>query len=105
MVATILRTSQNLGTQMRMYFSLINLSEWASLMRSLVKKLCVLALHQTNLISCRSFSKGTSEDAAEDIAAFVAIFFENFTKFRGRRFHMVGESYGVSLASLPSNHL
>ncbi|KAG6873260.1 hypothetical protein C0995_001034 [Termitomyces sp. Mi166 len=37
---------------------------------------------------------GTSEDAAIDIAAFVAIFFESFSKFKGRAFHMAGESYG-----------
>ncbi|KAG6909081.1 hypothetical protein DXG01_002062 [Tephrocybe rancida] len=37
---------------------------------------------------------GTSEDAATDIAAFVAIFFEHFSKFKGRAFHMAGESYG-----------
>ncbi|KAH9487388.1 Carboxypeptidase Y-like protein A [Psilocybe cubensis] len=37
---------------------------------------------------------GTSEDAAKDIAAFVAIFFENFSQFKGRAFHMSGESYG-----------
>ncbi|KAG5734170.1 Carboxypeptidase Y [Termitomyces sp. T112] len=37
---------------------------------------------------------GTSEDAAVDVAAFVAIFFENFSKFKGRAFHMAGESYG-----------
>ncbi|GLB36810.1 putative peptidase S10 family protein [Lyophyllum shimeji] len=37
---------------------------------------------------------GTTEDAAKDIAAFVAIFFEHFTKFKGRAFHMAGESYG-----------
>ncbi|KAF9060263.1 serine carboxypeptidase [Rhodocollybia butyracea] len=37
---------------------------------------------------------GTTEEAAKDIAAFVAIFFENFTKFKGRGFHMAGESYG-----------
>ncbi|KAF4584580.1 hypothetical protein EYR38_001809 [Pleurotus pulmonarius] len=36
----------------------------------------------------------TTEEAAKDIAAFVAIFFENFTKFKGRGFHMAGESYG-----------
>ncbi|KAI0069949.1 serine carboxypeptidase [Panus rudis PR-1116 ss-1] len=36
---------------------------------------------------------GTTEEAAEDIAAFVAIFFEHFTKFKGRAFHMAGESY------------
>ncbi|PPQ70716.1 hypothetical protein CVT24_000832 [Panaeolus cyanescens] len=35
-----------------------------------------------------------TEEAAKDIAAFVAIFFEHFTKFKGRPFHMAGESYG-----------
>ncbi|OCH89480.1 serine carboxypeptidase [Obba rivulosa] len=33
-------------------------------------------------------------DAAKDIAAFVAIFFEHFPKLKGRAFHMAGESYG-----------
>ncbi|KAI0048898.1 serine carboxypeptidase [Auriscalpium vulgare] len=33
-------------------------------------------------------------DAAKDIAAFVAIFFEHFASFKGRPFHMAGESYG-----------
>ncbi|KAJ8515289.1 hypothetical protein ONZ45_g7265 [Pleurotus djamor] len=37
---------------------------------------------------------GTTEEAAQDIAAFVAIFFENFSKFKGRGFHLSGESYG-----------
>ncbi|EIW75298.1 serine carboxypeptidase [Coniophora puteana RWD-64-598 SS2] len=36
---------------------------------------------------------GTTEEAAVDIAAFVAIFFEHFTKFKGRPFHFSGESY------------
>ncbi|KIJ17963.1 hypothetical protein PAXINDRAFT_167613 [Paxillus involutus ATCC 200175] len=36
----------------------------------------------------------TTEAAAKDIAAFVAIFFENFGQFKGRAFHMAGESYG-----------
>ncbi|KIM38984.1 hypothetical protein M413DRAFT_447347 [Hebeloma cylindrosporum] len=36
---------------------------------------------------------GTTEEAAKDIASFVAIFFENFSKFKGRAFHMAGESY------------
>jgi hypothetical protein len=40
-------------------------------------------------------SQSTSEEAARDIAAFVAIFFENFSSFKGRAFHMAGESYGV----------
>ncbi|KAF8880906.1 serine carboxypeptidase [Gymnopilus junonius] len=37
---------------------------------------------------------GTSEEAAKDIAAFVSIFFENFSQFKDRAFHMAGESYG-----------
>ncbi|KIJ64661.1 hypothetical protein HYDPIDRAFT_90311 [Hydnomerulius pinastri MD-312] len=36
----------------------------------------------------------TTEEAAKDMAAFVAIFFENFSQFKGRAFHMAGESYG-----------
>lgn len=40
-------------------------------------------------------SQSTSEEAARDIAAFVAIFFENFPSLKGRAFHMAGESYGV----------
>ncbi|PCH38417.1 serine carboxypeptidase [Wolfiporia cocos MD-104 SS10] len=36
----------------------------------------------------------TTPEAAKDIAAFVAIFFEHFSKFKGRSFHMAGESYG-----------
>ncbi|KAF8991371.1 Alpha/Beta hydrolase protein [Cyathus striatus] len=35
----------------------------------------------------------TTEEAAQDIAAFVAIFFEHFSQFKGRAFHMAGESY------------
>ncbi|OCH92451.1 serine carboxypeptidase [Obba rivulosa] len=34
-----------------------------------------------------------SVDAGRDIAVFTAIFFEHFTKFKGRPFHMAGESY------------
>ncbi|KZT24370.1 serine carboxypeptidase [Neolentinus lepideus HHB14362 ss-1] len=36
----------------------------------------------------------TTEEAAVDIAAFVAIFFEHFGLFKNRGFHMAGESYG-----------
>ncbi|CCM02038.1 uncharacterized protein FIBRA_04114 [Fibroporia radiculosa] len=36
----------------------------------------------------------TTPEAAKDVAAFVAIFFEHFSKFKGRGFHMAGESYG-----------
>lgn len=44
-----------------------------------------------------SIPQSTTADAAVDIASFVAIFFEHFPKFKGRPFHMAGESYGVSL--------
>ncbi|KAI0041504.1 serine carboxypeptidase [Auriscalpium vulgare] len=37
---------------------------------------------------------GTTEEAADDIAAFIAIFFENFSSFKGRSLHLAGESYG-----------
>ncbi|KAJ7189724.1 serine carboxypeptidase [Mycena pura] len=36
----------------------------------------------------------TTEEGAQDIDAFVAIFFAHFSKFQGRGFHMAGESYG-----------
>ncbi|KAJ6588009.1 serine carboxypeptidase [Mycena capillaripes] len=39
-------------------------------------------------------SVSTTEEAAKDIAAFVFVFFEHFTKFKGRALHMAGESYG-----------
>jgi len=34
------------------------------------------------------------EEATKDIVIFVALFFKHFTKFKGRHFHMAGESYG-----------
>ncbi|RDX49394.1 serine carboxypeptidase [Lentinus brumalis] len=36
----------------------------------------------------------TTFEAADDIAAFMTIFFEHFTKFKGRALHLAGESYG-----------
>ncbi|KAL0573296.1 hypothetical protein V5O48_008659 [Marasmius crinis-equi] len=36
----------------------------------------------------------TTEDAAKDIHAFVSIFFDTFKEFKGRAFHISGESYG-----------
>lgn len=39
--------------------------------------------------------KETTEAAAKDIAAFLAIFFESMDGLKGRPFHMAGESYGV----------
>lgn len=51
---------------------------------------------------CLISSQSTTEEAAKDMAAFVAIFFENFSQFKGRAFHMAGESYGVSPPKLRS---
>ena len=48
-------------------------------------------------LACLTAPQSTTEEAAKDIAAFVAIFFRHFTQFQGRPFHMAGESYGVSL--------
>ncbi|KAL1939260.1 hypothetical protein VTO73DRAFT_10063 [Trametes versicolor] len=39
-------------------------------------------------------SVGTTMEAADDIAAFMAIFFEHFSSFKGRGLHLAGESYG-----------
>ncbi|KAI0772252.1 serine carboxypeptidase [Irpex lacteus] len=36
----------------------------------------------------------TTEEAARDIGAFMLLFFEHFTSFQGRPFHIAGESYG-----------
>ncbi|TFY76033.1 hypothetical protein EWM64_g7980 [Hericium alpestre] len=36
----------------------------------------------------------TTEDAAQDIVAFMVLFFENFPSFKNRALHMAGESYG-----------
>ncbi|KAJ7050430.1 serine carboxypeptidase [Mycena amicta] len=36
----------------------------------------------------------TTEEGAKDIAAFMFVFFEHFSKFKGRALHMTGESYG-----------
>ncbi|KAF7340325.1 Carboxypeptidase [Mycena venus] len=39
-------------------------------------------------------SVATTEEGAKDMAAFIFVFFEHFTKFKGRSFHITGESYG-----------
>ncbi|TBU32201.1 peptidase S10 serine carboxypeptidase [Dichomitus squalens] len=36
----------------------------------------------------------TTEDAARNIHAFLTIFFETFSQFKGRALHLAGESYG-----------
>ena len=40
-------------------------------------------------------SQSTTAKVAEDIFAFIAIFFAHFSKLRGRSFHMAGEAYSV----------
>lgn len=40
---------------------------------------------------------GTTEEAALNVYAFISIFFETFSQFKGRPLHLSGESYGVSL--------
>lgn len=42
----------------------------------------------------------TTEDAAKNVHAFITIFFETFSQFKGRRLHLSGESYGVSFRIL-----
>lgn len=43
------------------------------------------------------YGKSTAGEGVKDIAAFFAIFFENFTQFKGRALHMASESHGVRL--------
>ena len=50
--------------------------------------------------SLTSHIQGTTEEAAKDIAAFVAIFFNHFTEYKGRPFHLAGESYGVRFTNV-----
>ncbi len=88
------RSSKNRGIVTPTSFLLTSLSVLVSLTPNMASQLYAMS-------SCAflSFSyhglQSTSEEAAQDIAAFVAIFFENFPSFKGRAFHMAGESYGV----------
>jgi carboxypeptidase C (cathepsin A) len=38
----------------------------------------------------------TTPEAARDVNAFVSMFFDVFVEFKGRAFHLAGESFGVS---------
>lgn len=42
-----------------------------------------------------TFCQSTTEEAAKDVFAFIAIFLEHFTHIRGNKLHLAGESYGV----------
>lgn len=39
--------------------------------------------------------QSTSEKSGRDLPAFVALFFETFSQFKDRAFHLTGESYAV----------
>ena len=85
----------NLGTPTRTSSSSISLLESGSRMLTMARQWYV-SLRRIIPTLTKCF-QSTTEEAAKDIAAFVAIFFENFSKFKGRAFHMAGESYGVCL--------
>lgn len=75
---------------------LTNLSMLAIRMPSTVNMWYVPRLVQMNVPRILITWQSTTEEAAKDIASFIAIFFENFSQFKGRAFHMAGESYAVS---------
>jgi carboxypeptidase C (cathepsin A) len=41
-------------------------------------------------------TQSTTEEAAQNVAAFFAILSANFPQFQGRKLHLASESYGVS---------
>lgn len=86
-------TTHTLGTRTPMCSSLISPSELGSHMPSMGNP-WYASVPNVNCYVSRNLMQSTTEEAAKDIAAFVAIFFEHFTKFKGRAFHMAGESYG-----------
>lgn len=59
---------------------------------SVVSRMLFSVARETGLTSAE---QGTTMEAADDIAAFIAIFFEHFSSFKGRPLHLAGESYGV----------
>ena len=54
--------------------------------------------------SCADNSQhvSTTPEAARDVNAFVSIIFDIFDEFKGRAFHLAGESYGVRELSIIS---
>jgi carboxypeptidase C (cathepsin A) len=47
----------------------------------------------------------TAPQAARDVHAFLTIWFENFSKFKGRPFHFAGESYGGRYIPVFASHI
>ncbi|PVF96677.1 peptidase S10 serine carboxypeptidase [Serendipita vermifera] len=47
----------------------------------------------------------TAPQAARDVHAFLTIWFETFTKFKGRGFHFAGESYGGRYIPVYASHI
>ncbi|KAF9007860.1 Alpha/Beta hydrolase protein [Cyathus striatus] len=56
----------------------------------------LLAVEQPIGVGFSYADYGETVVSARNIAAFLAIFFQHFTKFKGRPLHMAGESHGVS---------
>ena len=89
------------GTMRPIFFS------WTNRMSHDLRPCCVAAADAKS--SCRvgvGFSYAdygevveTTEDAAKNVHAFITIFFETFTQFSGRPFHLSGESYAVGRSS------
>src|SRR6266852_8626600 len=97
MQPTVQRFSKSRGTATPMSSLLtipLVLASHTPSMASLLYAMSSCAFVSPHFISYHG-SQSTSEEAARDIAAFVAIFFENFPSFKGRSFHMAGESYVV----------
>lgn len=88
--------SKNRGTAMPTSSLLTNPLTLASHTPSMASQLYAMSSYTFIFYISYHCSQSTSEEAARDIAAFVAIFFENFPSFKRRAFHMAGESYGVS---------
>ena len=72
-------------------------------MQTMASTLCVLPTSFSKLHP--DIFQSSTEEAAADIAAFVAIFFEHFTQFKGKAFHMAGESYGVRVVMIAIIHV
>ncbi len=77
----------------------INPSAWASRMPNTASKWCVSQWRDSDghRVS-HTIPQSSTAEAAKDISAFIVIFFEHFSKFKGRPFHFAGESYGVRVS-------